>query len=675
MIFRLSPRLRMILTLVFFYFAIFAVLRAGFYFYFLAGDVDQPASVLWKAYWIGLRFDLRIAVLVVTPLALLSVLPRKLALHRNRVTRIIGRTWLVLATLACAIFYIADFAHYSYLGERINVSVLRFLEDGADSFQMVWESYPVVRLFLLLLACAAVAAWLGGRVIETLRLSPPLRRGAMKATVVGFACVMVWAHAIIGKVGSTMPLRWGDAFFANDQKVAALALNPMVYFFDTMNYQTRTWDKELLAQRYRRVAEYLGVDEPGTKPFNFVRRVPGDNDGRQPPNVVLIHLESLGANRMGLFGNPLEATPTLDRLGREGYFFPNFMVPSSGTARTVFGLITGIPDISWGGTTATRNPQLVEQYTLVNAFTDYEKLYFLGGSAGWANVKGVLEANIDDLELWEEGDYEAPEIDVWGISDRSLFKAAHNRLVQLDPQQPFVAFIQTAGNHRPFTIPDDDSGFEVREIDEAEVQKHSFLGADQYNAVRLLDYNIRFYLEELVEGSWYEDNTIFILYGDHNDRSESSEHMGYSEVLDLDKHHVPLIIYGPGVLNEPRRIERPASLVDILPTALGIAGLPYENRTLGRDLLSWNKPGYALTFGGDRNNRPTIGLLGSDFHLSMFHDGENVRLYSLEEPVEKEDVSASHPDIVAERKALLEGLYQSARYLMLHNRRDRPAKP
>lgn len=674
MIFRLSPRLRMILTLTLFYFFVFAVLRTGFYFHFLAGDLEQPAGVLGKAFWIGLRFDLRLALLVVLPVALMSVLPGKAALHRSMFMRRLALVWLALATLVCAFFYIADFAHYSYLGERINVSVLRFMEDSTDSLQMVWESYPVIQLLLVLAASAAAGVWLGRRCFQVLRLSPPPRRGAVKATVVGFACVIVYAHGLMGTVGTTFPLRWGDAFFANDQKVAALALNPMVYFFDTMNYRTRNWDKELLAKRYDRVADYLGVDNPDTDPFNFVRRVPADDDAARPPNVVLIHLESLGANRMGLFGNPLDATPTIDRLGREGYFFPNFMVPSSGTARTVFGLVTGIPDVSWGGTTATRNPQIVEQYTLVNAFRDYNKLYFLGGNAGWANVKGLLEANIENLELWEEGDYDAPQVDVWGISDRSLFTAAHNRLTQLDRDKPFIAFIQTAGNHRPFTIPDDGSGFEIREIDADKVQQHSFLGADQYNAVRLLDYNIRYYIDELVEGSWYEGNTLFILYGDHNDRSESSEHMGYSEALNLDKHHVPLIFYGPGVLDEPKTLELPASLVDILPTALGIAGLPYENRTLGRDLLDWDKPSYALTFGGDRTNRPTIGLLGDEYHLSMYHNGKNVRLYPLENASLQNEVSEQKPEITAERKALLEGLYQAARYMMFHNQRDKPAK-
>lgn len=666
---RLSPRLRLLLVPLVTFFVVFVALRVAFYFYFLHGALDHPASTLWQAFFVGVRFDLRIALLIVLPVILMTFLPGRLTPRRSRLMGIVAAAWLVVASLAVALVYIFDFAHYSYLAERLNVSVLRFLDNREDSLRMVWESYPVVPLLLALAALGTAVAFWKAHLLRRYRESVPVQRGWVKATVVGFVCVIVYAHGLMGTVGTTFPLRWSDAYFANDQEVAALALNPVVYFYDSMSYQTRPWNKKLLRKRYQRVADWLGVDEPDAETFNFTRQVPGrERDGR-PPNVVFIHLESLGANRMGIFGNPLNATETLDRMGRNGLFFPNFMVPSSGTARTVFGLITGIPDVSWGGTTASRNPQIVEQYTLVNAFEDYKKLYFIGGAGGWANVKGILESNINDLELWEEGHYDAPDVDVWGISDRSLFQAAHRRLEQIESDKPFVAFIQTAGNHRPFTIPDDDSGFQVEDISDDEVQAHSFLGADQYNAVRLLDYNIDYYINELVKGSWYEDNTIYVMYGDHNDRSETSSHMGYSEALDLYKHHVPLIIYGPGVIESPRVVEKPASLVDLLPTALGIAGLPYENRTLGRDLLNWDKPGYAMTFGGNRTNNPTIGLLGEQYHLSMYHDGENVLLYPLEDASRKNEVSEEKPEVTADRKAMLEGLYQAARYLMQNNKR------
>jgi len=45
------------------------------------------------------------------------------------------------------------------------------------------------------------------------------------------------------------------------------------------------------------------------------------------------------------------------------------------------------------------------------------------------------------------------------------------------------------------------------------------------------------------------------------------------------------VIYAPGYFSKGRTIDTTASLVDILPTLLGVAGVPYVNKTLGRDLL------------------------------------------------------------------------------------------
>lgn len=663
------PRLKMLLPLLLLFFVTLVALRVGFYFYFLADKLDQPTDVILKALSIGIRFDLRIAVLMLLPLAITSFMPRWFGLRGAFGSRLA----LVCSTLAVAavtFFYITDFAHYSYLDERLNASVLRFAEDGFDSVQMVWESYPVLWLVLLLLLATVSGAWLFSGAIRRYRGTRPIKFG-VQFVVVSALMFPLTVFAIMGKVGETIPLRWSDAYFSGNQDVAALGLNPIVFFFDTLSNQTRPYDENKLREHYQLVADYLGVDQPDSNTFSFSRQVKGKPRAGKLPNVVFIHLESLGANRSGLYGNPLEATTRIDQAARDGIFFPNFMVPSSGTARTVFGLITGIPDVTWGGSTATRNPLIANQYTLVNAFAGYNKLYFIGGDAGWANIKGLLESGIDGLELWEEKDYDAPSVDVWGVSDRDLFSAAHKRLNALPDDKPFVAFIQLAANHRPFTIPDDNSGFISKVLPESEVQKYGFLGLDQYNAVRLMDFNIRYYLDELVANSHYANNTIFVMYGDHNDRSNHSVHMGYSEKLVLDKHHVPMFIYAPGIIETPQVIEQATSLVDIMPTTLGLIGLPYENRTLGRDMLSWDKESYAVTFGGDRSNRPLIGLLDQDYLLSMYYDGSDAHLYPLKDASFSNDVFARQPEAASQRKAMLDGIYQAARYMLEHNRKDK----
>ena len=127
----------------------------------------------------------------------------------------------------------------------------------------------------------------------------------------------------------------------------------------------------------------------------------------------------------GLFGNKLNPTPYLDSLAKESLFFNRFYVPSQATARSIFGAVTGIPDVSQSKS-GSRNPFIVNQNSVINALTEHKKYYFLGGSANWGNIRGIFTHNVEGIKVFEEGDYSSPRMDVWGISDYHLFKEAND---------------------------------------------------------------------------------------------------------------------------------------------------------------------------------------------------------------------------------------------------------
>ena len=188
-----------------------------------------------------------------------------------------------------------------------------------------------------------------------------------------------------------------------------------------------------------------------------MRRSEPRNRPARRPNVVIVLLESFAAYKTGAFGNPLDPTPRFDALAREGTLYTRFFTPTWGTARSVWATVTGLPDVETH-LTATRNPLIVAQHTILNDFAGYEKLYFLGGSLSWANIRGLLAANVEGLRIFEEGSYAAPRVDVWGISDLDLFAEATR--VFSATRQPFVAIVQTSGSHRPYTIPANRGGFD-----------------------------------------------------------------------------------------------------------------------------------------------------------------------------------------------------------------------
>ncbi len=632
------------------------------------GTVDAVPETLG----IGLRFDLRLAILLMLPIALLAWLP-VWNLTRSRVLRWVARLYLALALGAVLLVYIIDFGHYAYLGVRINATVLRFLEDAQISTDMVWQTYPVVWITLGWAAATALVWWLLLR-FERVTLDRPAKRISRLSLIWGSALMVVAVFvAILGRfdninLENPVPLRWSDAFFSGDNQIAALGLNPVIFLYDTLKVPNQPYDREQVEAHYDVVSHYLGVDQPDAKTLNFSREQgvqPYAIDGKRP-NVVFVMLESLGTTAVGAYGNPLNPTPNIDRLAKQSWFFKNFYVPVTGTAKTVWASISGVPDVS-RQETATRNPLITRQHSLVNALQDYDKYYMIGGNSGWANMNALIRQSIDDIQLYEERHWNSPMVDVWGISDLDLFKESDRLLREQGEGKPFFAYIQTAGNHRPFTIPKQNDGFEALDLPLEKVQGAGSRSVAQYNAVRLLDFNIGRLMEIAKEGGWY-DNTIFVMFGDHNTRIAQIPHMlpAY-EKLGLESNNVPLLIHAPKLL-EPRVIEEAVGLADLLPTVLGLAGMEFRNGAMGRDIQQPAPEGERVVPLVLREGTfPLIGGVTKDFLLQMQHDGSQPTLHEIASPEPLVDVADRYPEEFQRLVALTRGLHEASRLMLYQN--------
>ncbi|HRF17717.1 MAG TPA: sulfatase-like hydrolase/transferase, partial [Chitinophagaceae bacterium] len=181
----------------------------------------------------------------------------------------------------------------------------------------------------------------------------------------------------------------------------------------TLKFRNVGYDEKAVRRHYNLMADVFGIKNRDTASLNFKRIMPVQDSVPtiEKPNVVLVICESFSAYKSSMWGNPLNTTPYFNELCKQGAFFKNCFSPAYGTARGIWAIITGIPDVT-EFKTASRNPNLVDQHTILNDLKDYEKFYFLGGSASWANIRGVLKDNIKGLHLYEQQDYSSPKIDV-----------------------------------------------------------------------------------------------------------------------------------------------------------------------------------------------------------------------------------------------------------------------
>lgn len=654
-------------TLYLFCFLVF--FRLVFHGFFFSSPIKDPGTI-FKAWHLGIRFDLRLALIIMIPIGLMAMIARD-RLFGTSMLRRINDGYFALVYVFLTLFYVIDLGHYSYLGQRVEPSVTRFLASGErmTNARMMWESYPVmwgllgISVLLLLTRYGCRSIFLRYAQQEGTYVRPRAFAGWTLLLVVLFA------GGIYGNA-AWFPLRWSQAMFTRDNAVTSLALNPVLFYVSNMDMQEDYFDLEHTREFYPYMAQYLGVDKLDTQQLNFVRTVPGDSS-RPRQNVIIVMMESGGSAMMSMFNNPMQATPHLQELADKGVLFENFYVPAMSTARTVFSITTGLPDVV-RRKTASRHPPIVDQRIIMDQFDGYEKYYLLGGNTNWANIRAVFTSNVDSIRIFEEGYFRAPKADVWGVSDYDLiteadeiFKAANDR------QQPFIAFLQTADNHEPYTTTEGAGDFKKlteKDIDPARFKASGFVNMDQFNALRYLDYNIG-HLMKLAKQSGYLDNTIFVFFGDHSAKLDPFRFMPLPEFeMGTYVDHVPCIIYNPALL-PPQRISRAGSLVDIYPTVAKLTGIPFRNYTLGADLLDTTQARDSYAYIQYTKNMSWYSGIISENHLFELDLSSNeTALYDLKgDPLK--DVKQQQPELSRDLENLTRGFYESTRYLMFNNKK------
>jgi phosphoglycerol transferase MdoB-like AlkP superfamily enzyme len=629
-------------------------------FYFVFNHAGNPISTLGSTFLLGFRFDLKMICFLLVFMLLLGAMNISDPFNSSRS----GKGFFILLAFMClftSFFYTIDFAHYSYLNLRLSASVLNFMQDARISFNLIWENYPVIRMLLAILVVSFLIWWLLIKVYRWIARSIDSSKKKKKwIWVVG--AFILFGLGIFGNFGQ-YNLRWSEAFSLGNDYRANLALNPFQSFFSSLKFRYSMFNPETVRKAYPVLKPYFGFTGDSLN-LNYERIIkrPVPNE---KPNIVVVICESFSAYKSSMWGNPLNTTPFFKTICDKGIFFDQCFTPSYGTARGVWAVLTGIPDVGQANSTTSRNPGAVNQHTIINDFKGYNKYYFIGGSASWANIRGLLNNNIDGLHLYEQENYKASKVDVWGISDKNLFLEANQVLKKLEP--PFFAVIQTADNHRPYTIPAEDQGeFHKLQVPADSLKAFGFESNDEMNAFRFTDFCYQKFIEAAKKEKYFS-NTIFVFVGDHGIAGDAGNMFPRAWKNErLDNMHVPLLFYSPSLL-EPRRIHSFVSQIDLLPTAAGIAKISYRNTTLGRDLLDSTRiTENAFSFLYDPDQGYVDLLMGSYLYRTNLNTHKE-DMYSV---ISNDTIDTSSiPDSLHKMSTLTKAFYETARYMLLNNKK------
>jgi arylsulfatase A-like enzyme len=417
--------------------------------------------------------------------------------------------------------------------------------------------------------------------------------------------------------------------------------------------------------------------------YEDARAMPPDG----APNVLLVVLDTVRADRLSLYGYHRSTTPVLERLAKRGIRFESARATAPWTLASHASMFTGRwpheLDVRWETPLPTYPFPMLAEYLgvqgyatvglvantrycssdtgLDRGFTHYEDYEFekLGFLRTSAIVERARKTAVYLIPWLFRGDtaliHGAKElVSTWSGYGTRRDAASINRgfLTWLDrrstPERPFFAFVNYFDAHTPYKLPagatprfsrtpqtaielkvvyDDWTAFDKLKLP----PYYLTLARDSYdNCVAYLDELIGRLMDDLGRRGLLE-KTWVVVVGDHGEGLGEHDLYDHGESLYSTEVRVPLLILPPsGGGVSDRVVGEPISLRDLPATIVDVIGLgersPFPGRSLAR-LWSQSSPAVDPDVGGEvLSELPSPNRSNSNQGRSPVHRGPLVSL-------------------------------------------------
>ena len=407
-------------------------------------------------------------------------------------------------------------------------------------------------------------------------------------------------------------------------------------------------------------------------------------------NLVLITIDTLRADHLGVHGYGRETSPRIDHLATEGTTFLAAEANWPKTGPSFASLMTGTyPALN--GVRALRVVLADELTTLGEAMQ----------SEGYKTAAFVTNINVGERFGFAQGFDEFHQM--W---DRSVEPARNNKEVSFlsneqivervnawleqNRAEKFFLWVHFLDPHGPYLPPGDldrrFDGDEIHQEQEIVIPRHKIPRHQRRSELRSVGDYIAAYDGEVlstdaavgsvldqIAGLELEMNTLVVLTSDHGESLGEHEfyfaHGGYAYEATT---HVPLVLRHPERIPAGRRIEVPVALIDLMPTLLEL--LEISPQGLNAQLQGTSlaplilgdpyeaQPIFIESLGGQRAVRLGSWKLVHDPREGLWADRVgNWQLYNLEEdPGETRNLVDQEPERTEKMRQLMERLTRSA---------------
>lgn len=374
------------------------------------------------------------------------------------------------------------------------------------------------------------------------------------------------------------------------------------------------------------------------------------------PDVFIISVDTLRADRLGCYGYEYDTSPRLDAFAQGAMLYEDCVTEVPLTSPSFGAMMTSRYPRMNG---AARNgmplpatiPTLAEHFRAAGYYTFCVQ-------SNWT-LKAPLSGLARGFDEYDDGFHKKR----WGFLKAERYADEVTRLsLELlegrDQGKPVFAWIHYSDPHAPYEFhkkfnPGDRV---LRKLSDEENTR-----ARYDSEVAYTDHHIGQVLDALPADAY----VLFV--ADHGESLHEHDYLGHGRRIYQNGVHVPLIVRGPGIA--PGRSTVPARGIDIAPTVLGLAGIPRVEGMLGVDLLNDSVPDDRVrvieTYGGAvpgipgakalMASRPPMrqGVLAGDWKLVT--GGPEIELFNLaDDPEELSNLADSEADRREELAALIE---------------------
>ncbi|HVB82844.1 MAG TPA: sulfatase [Candidatus Binataceae bacterium] len=329
---------------------------------------------------------------------------------------------------------------------------------------------------------------------------------------------------------------------------------------------------------------------------------------REPLNVLMVVMESVGAHRVQLYGAPYDDTPNLVELARHALVFNRAYVAEAETSAALGALFASVyPDHDWPSITQLAPELAIPGLPAVLSSKGYRTAFMHSGQLAFDRQGEFLRSRGFAQVIDKKRDYDVPE-------DPALLTQALG-WIKADSSRPFFLTLWTQDTHHPYLAT------EHRDYGVHDAYLNRYL-----NAVHATDAIIG-ELAAALRSMGLADRTLLVITGDHGEAFGEHGQLIHGGTVYNEEVQVPLLIVNPKLFPHEVTIKRIVRQIDIAPTVLALLGYRSPAQWQGDDVLGAHPPVRAYLFAGTGNF--SFGLIEGDFKYIYNFQRDRAQLYDL----------------------------------------------